>query len=150
MGFQSLFRVFATHLSSTKVASLMQKLCPTHPPPPPPLLQCALLHFIRQYPLTPLDNLDSTTSSSFCSSVNKVPVDRRNWAPFSSRLSSSGPALDQFNSAVVLPMIGLTSAIWGLVMFQMVSGTSCQCCFRTKQKDSCGDNSMPALHLEEG
>jgi hypothetical protein len=37
----------------------------------------------------------------------------------------------------VLSMTGLTSAVWTLVMFQMVTGESCQCIRHTKQKDPC-------------
>ena len=50
----------------------------------------------------------------------------------------------------LLPMIGLTSAIWGLGMFQMVSGTSCQCCFRTKQKDPCATSVRHAACTVQG
>ena len=37
----------------------------------------------------------------------------------------------------VLSMSGLTSAVWTLGMFEMVSGESCQCIHRTKQKNPC-------------
>ena len=37
----------------------------------------------------------------------------------------------------VLSMTGLTSAVWTLGMFEMVSGESCQCIHRTKQKNPC-------------
>jgi len=37
----------------------------------------------------------------------------------------------------VLSMAGLTSAVWTLGMFEMVSGESCQCIHRTKQKNPC-------------
>jgi hypothetical protein len=37
----------------------------------------------------------------------------------------------------VLSMTGLTSAVWTLGMFQMVTGESCQCIRRTKQKEPC-------------
>jgi hypothetical protein len=37
----------------------------------------------------------------------------------------------------VLSMVGLTSAVWTLGMFQMVSGESCQCIQRTKQTEPC-------------
>ena len=37
----------------------------------------------------------------------------------------------------VLSMAGLTSAVWTLGMFQMVSGESCQCIQRTKQTEPC-------------
>jgi hypothetical protein len=37
----------------------------------------------------------------------------------------------------VLSMAGLTSAVWTLGVFQMVSGDSCQCIGRTKQKNPC-------------
>ena len=37
----------------------------------------------------------------------------------------------------VLSMVGLTSPVWTLGMFQMVSGESCQCILRTKQTNPC-------------
>ena len=37
----------------------------------------------------------------------------------------------------VLVMVGLTSSVWTLDMFQMVSGESCQCIRLTKQKNPC-------------
>ena len=37
----------------------------------------------------------------------------------------------------VLSMTGLTSAVWTLGMFQMVTGESCQCIQRTKQTEPC-------------
>jgi hypothetical protein len=37
----------------------------------------------------------------------------------------------------VLSMTGLTSAVWTLGMFQMVTGESCQCIRLTKQKETC-------------
>jgi len=37
----------------------------------------------------------------------------------------------------VLFMVGLTSAVWTLGMFQMVTGESCQYIQRTKQTESC-------------
>jgi hypothetical protein len=37
----------------------------------------------------------------------------------------------------VLSMAGLTSAVWTLGMFQMVTGESCQCIQRTKQTEPC-------------
>ena len=37
----------------------------------------------------------------------------------------------------VLSMAGLTSAVWTLGMFQMVTGESCQCIQLTKQTESC-------------
>jgi hypothetical protein len=37
----------------------------------------------------------------------------------------------------VLSMVGLTSAVWTLGMFQMVAVESCQCIRRTKQTNSC-------------
>jgi hypothetical protein len=37
----------------------------------------------------------------------------------------------------VLSMVGLTSAVWTLGMFQMVAGESCQCIRRTKQTNPC-------------
>jgi hypothetical protein len=37
----------------------------------------------------------------------------------------------------VLSMVGLTSAVWTLGMFQMVTGESCQCIQRTKQTEPC-------------
>jgi hypothetical protein len=37
----------------------------------------------------------------------------------------------------VLSMTGLTSAVWTLGMFQMVTGESCQCIRRTKQTEPC-------------
>jgi hypothetical protein len=36
----------------------------------------------------------------------------------------------------VLSMVGLTSAVWTLGMFQMVAGECCQCIRRTKQTNS--------------
>ncbi len=37
----------------------------------------------------------------------------------------------------VLSMVGLTSPVWTLGMFQMVTGDSCQCIRHTKQTDPC-------------
>ena len=37
----------------------------------------------------------------------------------------------------VLSMAGLTSEVWTLGMFQMVTGESCQCIQRTKQTEPC-------------
>ena len=37
----------------------------------------------------------------------------------------------------VLSMIGLTSPVWTIHMFQMVTGESCQCIRHTKQTNPC-------------
>jgi hypothetical protein len=39
--------------------------------------------------------------------------------------------------SILLSMTGLTSAVWTLGMFQMVTWESCQCIRRTKQKEPC-------------
>ena len=39
-------------------------------------------------------------------------------------------------------MVGLTSPVWTLGMFQMVTGESCQCIRRTKQTDLCHDTTL--------
>ena len=44
---------------------------------------------------------------------------------------------DVVSTSTVLSMVGRTSPVWTLVMFQMVAGESCQCIRRIKQTNPC-------------
>ena len=60
--------------------------------------------------------------------VERLAADRRREAQ-----SKEAHALKNAPKHTVLCMKGLTSPVWTLGMFQMVSGDSCQCMKRTKQ-----------------
>jgi hypothetical protein len=64
--------------------------------------------------------------------VERLAADRRREAE-----SKEAHALKNAPKHTVLCMKGLTSPVWTLGMFQMVSGDSCQCMKRTKQSTAC-------------
>lgn len=64
--------------------------------------------------------------------VERLAADRRREAE-----SKEAHALKNAPKHTVLCMNGLTSPVWTLGMFQMVSGDSCQCMKRTKQSTAC-------------
>jgi hypothetical protein len=64
--------------------------------------------------------------------VERLDADRRREAE-----SKEAHALKNAPKHTVLCMKGLTSPVWTLGMFQMVSGDSCLCMKRTKQNTSC-------------
>jgi hypothetical protein len=64
--------------------------------------------------------------------VERLASDRRREAE-----SKAAPALKNARKHTVLCMKGLTSPVWTMGMFQMVTGDSCQCMKRTKQSTAC-------------
>ena len=64
--------------------------------------------------------------------VERLAADRR-----CETESKETHALKNAPKHTVLCMKGLTSPVWTLGMFQMVSGDSCQCMKRTKQSTAC-------------
>ncbi len=64
--------------------------------------------------------------------VQRLAADRRCEAA-----SKEAHDLKNAPKHTVLCMKGLTSPVWTLGMFQMVSGYSCQCMERTKQSTAC-------------
>ena len=64
--------------------------------------------------------------------VERLAADRRREAE-----SKEAHALKNDPKHTALCMKGLTSPVWTLGMFQMVSGDSCQCMKRTKQSTAC-------------
>jgi hypothetical protein len=64
--------------------------------------------------------------------VERLAADRRREAE-----SKKAHALKNAPKHTVLCMKGLTSPVWTMGMFQMVTGDSCQCMKRTKQSTAC-------------
>ncbi len=77
--------------------------------------------------------------------VERLAADRRREAE-----SKEAHALKNAPKHTVLCMKGLTSPVWTLGMFQMVSGDSCQCMKRTKQSTAQNTSNLENHYVTAG